>query len=209
MSALILCQECYSWAEPKSDVCPFCAVTLDPNQPDPTPESLQNLIGPIEFCLGEVITPRRLLPDRGMLYATRGGLLFVPHDLARSLKPPETWPASASLLWAAAALLWSPLAIAGALLRFKMTRPGEILLSIPRSLPEGNPSVAASQLMDDPGVFFVSRWSIRCIRRTWRGWTIDCRDRKPVLIRAIEPASFAANLHQAPSRSTWTAVIMG
>lgn len=209
MSALILCQECYSWAEPTSDVCPFCAVSLDPNQPDPTLESLEDLIGPIEFCLGEVTTPRRLLPDRGMLYGTRGGLLFIPHDLSRRVIPAQPWTASASLLWATAALLWSPLAIAGALLRFKTIRPAEILLPIPRPVPEGNPSAAASQLMDDPGVFFVPRRNIRCLRRTWRGWTIDCRDRKPIVLRPTQRDIFAENLQQEPCRSTWAAVTMG
>lgn len=209
MSALILCRECYSWAEPKADLCPICAVTLDLNQPDPTLETLEEAIGPIELCLGEVITPRKLLPDRGMLYGTSGGLLFVPHDLSRTTVPSQSWPASASLLWAVAAVLWSPLAVAGALLRFKMMQPREILLPVPRRLKEGESTVAAAQLMDDPGTFFIPRRSIRIIRRTWRGWTIDCHDRKPIWFRPTEPAAFIDRLRHAACRSSWAAAIMG
>jgi hypothetical protein len=208
MSALALCRECYSWAEPREDACPVCRGTLDLNQPDPTPEDLRDVIGRVERCLGEVTTPRKLLPDRGLLYLTSGGLFFLPHDVTRVPVLPAGWSASDSLMWALAALVWSPLAIAGALLRFKAAGLREIVIPIPRRLPSGDYELPASFLMDDPGSFFIPRRSVRLVRRTWRGWLVECRDRAPIRFRAKEPTAFAAGITNATYESSWAGIVM-
>lgn len=208
MSALVLCRECYSWAEPRGDSCPVCRGPLDLDQPDPTPEELRGLIGPVERCLGEVRTPRALLPDRGLLYLTSGGLLFLPHDVSRLAVAPAGWSASASLLWALASVVWSPLAVAGAIFRLRANRPREIVLPMPRRLAVGEAELPAAFLMDDPGAFFIPRRSVRLVRRAWRGWVVECGDRRPVKFRPAEPAAFAAGLEDAAGGSKWAGVVL-
>lgn len=208
MSALVLCRECYSWAEPREDACPVCRGMLDLSQPDPSPEDLRGVIGRVERCLGEVTTPRKLLPDRGLLYLTSGGLFFLPHDVSRLPVPPAGWSASASLMWALAAVVWSPLAIAGALLRLKANGPREVVIPIPRRVPSGDFEAPASFLMDDPGSFFIPRRSVRLVRRTWRGWLVECRDRSPVRFRPKDSAAFAAGVRDATCGTSWAGVVM-
>lgn len=208
MSALVLCRECYSWAEPREDLCPVCRGVFDLDQPDPTPEDLRGVIGRVERCLGEVTTPRKLLPDQGLLYLTDGGLFFLPHDVSRLSVPPAGWSASASLMWTLAAVLWGPLAIAGAVLRARASGPREVVIPVPRRLTNGDSEAPASFLMDDPGSFFIPRRSVRLVRRTWRGWSVECVDRRPVRFRPSTPAAFAAGLEDAADRSNWAGVVM-
>lgn len=208
MSALVLCRECYSWAEPREEACPVCRGTLDLNQPDPTPEDLRGVIGRVERCLGEVRTPRKLLPDRGLLYLTSGGLFFLPHDVARLSVSPAVWSASDSLLWAVAGLVWSPLALAGALLKLKGSGPREVVVPIPRRVPSGDFETPASLLMDDPGSFFVPWRSVRLVRRTWRGWIVECRDRAPVRFRPKQPLTFAQGVREAAYGTSWEGALV-
>lgn len=207
MSALVLCRECYSWAEPRGDACPVCRGTLDVDQPDPTPEDLRGAIGRVERCLGEVTTPRKLLPDRGLLYLTTGGLFFLPHDVSRLSIPTAGWSPWSSLLWGTAAVVWSPLTVAGAGARLKLAGPREIVLPMPRKLSAGDEESPAALLMDDPGTFFIPRGRVRLVRRAWRGWVIECSDRGAVRFRPMEPAAFAAGLEDAACGVGWGGVV--
>lgn len=207
MSALVLCRECYSWAEPRGDACPVCRGTLDVDQPDPTPEQLRDAIGRVERCLGEVATPRKLLPDRGLLHLTTGGLLFLPHDVSRLSIPAADWSPWSTLLWGAAAVVWSPLAVAGAVVRLRAAGPREVVVPVPRRLALGDDVSPAALLMDDPGAFFIPRGRVRLVHRTWRGWVVECSDRGAVRFRPREPAAFAAGLEDAACGAGWVGVV--
>ena len=83
--ALVLCQQCLFWVEPIAEQCPQCDYPIDLRAADPTIEELAAAIGPLIAALGPVRLSRATLPDRGQLYATGGGLFFVP-QLAEQIR---------------------------------------------------------------------------------------------------------------------------
>src|SRR5687767_2333358 len=110
MQSLLLCHECFDWAEPAHGHCPQCLSVVDAALPDPSPDELRRSLGDVLLRLGEVRLLRRRLPDRGLLYATTRGLYFVPHQV-RYVEETLPEPEGPGLWWALAAIVFTPVAI--------------------------------------------------------------------------------------------------
>jgi len=142
---------------------------------------------------------RSALPDRGLLYATGGGLFFVPQSVARVRMVPVERHSPRSML---SALLRAPLGILrrgvalGAWGAYRS--PMRVAIStheLPLLRPEDTDRLIPL-LMDDPGVFFFSRRSIRTIRRTFSGWALV---RPNNLTLRIKPLGDRAAFHKRMS----------
>ena len=75
---LVLCQGCFAWVEPHSQLCPECGIEIDLERPDLDRETLAGILGRPLMTLGSVRVDRRDLPSFGELIGTSTGLLFVP-----------------------------------------------------------------------------------------------------------------------------------
>ena len=178
-----LCHECYCWVDPREGRCPECWHAIDVARPDPASRDLEQVLGRIVARLGEVRVRRKLLPDRGTLYATTTGLLFLPHEpqhVTQMIQPGQTFE---SLLWLLASIAWSPLHIVSWWNRKAPPRPVQVRVLRPRSLTADDSPRLPAFLMQNPGVFFVSRKSIHGATRRFHVWRIDRRHASPVRIR--------------------------
>ena len=171
--ALLLCHECYWWGEPNQGRCPECWHALDASVPDPAPEALGQALGRLLSRVGEIRVNRNALPDRGTLYATTTGLLFLPHEPDRETRMVETGSATESLMWLLASLVWSPLHFLALWTRKRSVTPMHVRVFRPRRLTAADSSRLAEFLMQNPGVFFVPRKSIRSAVRRFNCWRID------------------------------------
>ncbi len=171
--ALLLCHECYCWVEPVEGRCPECAHGVDASIPDPAPSALEQTLGRIVARLGEVRVQRKNLPDRGTLFATTTGLLFLPHELDRVTRMVDAGPTPESLAWSLASLAWAPLQLLSLWPRKKQVKPIKVRVLRPVHLAAEESQRLPELLMQNPGVFFVPRKSIRTAVRRFRGWRID------------------------------------
>lgn len=181
--ALVLCQQCLSWVEPIAEQCPQCDYPIDLRTADPTLDDLAAAIGPLISRIGPVRILRAMLPDRGYLYATAGGLFFVPQSVERvRLVSAERGPhSSGSMLFGLArrslralrqaALLQSETAFGFGRSHQSSTRVEVSTHELPLLAPDEGARLPGL-LMDNPGAFFFSRRSIRTIRRTFSGWAL-------------------------------------
>jgi hypothetical protein len=217
--ALVLCQQCLSWVEPIAEQCPQCDYPIDLRTADPTLDELAATIGPLISRIGPVRILRATLPDRGSLYATAGGLFFVPQSVERvRLVPAERFPRSPRSILLA--LLRVPLRILrrGYVLQSDMgigrwsnqRSPLRVEVSnheLPLLGPEDSGRLSGL-LMDNPGAFFFSRRSIRAIRRTFSGWALMRPNNLALRIKPLgdretfhkQMAAFADELHEAVCR---------
>ena len=230
---LLLCPHCFTWGEPRSGSCPTCCGAVDADAPDPDAETLARTIGPVTHCLGEVFTPRRLLPERGLLYATGsaggggGGLFFLPHrPEVRLERPDDDGGFGGALVGTVAAAVWTPLMVLGPLWRLTRTRPRRRVVFEPVDVPadgaaadgaaDGVRPVApvrsadllAEHLVANPGAFFVPRRSVRFVRRRGRRWTVECLHRPALRFRALsDPRGVRANLEALDRTPRWCGVL--
>ena len=221
---LLLCPHCFTWGEPRAGCCPGCFGAVDADAPDPDAETLAALIGPVEHCLGEVFTPRRLLPDRGLLYATGpaggggaangGGLFFLPHRPEVRFERPgeEDGGLGGALVGTVAAAVWTPLVVLGPLWKLTRTRPRRRVVfepvDVPADPPRESAGLCAEHLMANPGAFFVPRDSVRSVRRRGRRWTVECLHRPAVRFRALsDPRGVRANFEALDRTTRWCGVL--
>jgi hypothetical protein len=175
--ALVLCQQCLSWVEPIAEQCPQCDYPIDLRTADPTAEELAAAIGPLISRIGPVRISRTALPGRGFLYATTGGLFFVPHSFERvRLVSAEHFRRSLrsiffGLLRAPSRILRRGVAH-GVWGRYRS--PMQVDISIHESplLGPDDGDRLPGLLMDNPGICFFSRRSLRAIRHTFSGWAL-------------------------------------
>ena len=211
--ALVLCQQCLSWVEPIAEQCPQCDYPIDLRAPDPTLEEIAVAIGPLVSQIGPVRVSRTSLPDRGVIYATAGGLFFVPEYVeCVRLIPAERYPRSVR------SVLLAPLRVPLRILRrgtlsglWGVYRsPMRVEISRIASPPLGpdDSDRLAGLLMDNPGVFFFARRSIRTIRRTFAGWTLMRANSLALRLRPLDDrasfhkqmTAFADEVHEAVCR---------
>jgi hypothetical protein len=196
--ALVLCQQCLSWVEPIAEQCPQCDYPVDLRAADPTLEELAVTIGPLVSRIGPVRIPRTALPDRGMLYATAGGLFFVP-DYVERVRLVSASRHPRSLRSVVLAPFRMPLRVLrrGALFGIWGGYRSPMRVEISRyDLPllgSEDGDRLASLLMDNPGVFFFARRSIRSIRRTFSGWALV---RPNNLTLRLKPLGDRASFHK-------------
>ena len=98
---LVLCQGCFAWVEPHSQLCPECGIEIDLERPDLDRETLAGILGRPLMTLGSVRVDRRDLPSFGELIGTSTGLLFVPRlhrrlngawEEVAATRLPSWWP---------------------------------------------------------------------------------------------------------------------
>jgi hypothetical protein len=171
--ALVLCQQCLSWVEPIAEQCPQCDYPIDLRTGDPTIEELAAAIGPLIAVLGPVRLSRATLPDRGQLYATGGGLFFVPQfaeqiRMVSADSSPRSRSTTRALLRAPLQLLRGGVALGAyrSPMRVEVSRH-----ELPVLGPDDGHRLPLL-LMDHPGAFFFGRRSIRTIRQTFAGWAV-------------------------------------
>ena len=145
---LLLCHDCYTWVEPADERCPLCQQTLDAGTPDPPLERLRQVVGRVEFGLGEVVVPRRMLPGRGMLYATTTGLLFVPHRVEHVVRT-DTAPPASSVMWTLAAMFWTPVLLIIPFVKLLRSSNPRVAILVPEFLPSGEGDRPAAALMEN------------------------------------------------------------
>lgn len=140
---------------------------------------------------------RKLLPECGMLYTTTNGLYFVPHRLEQETRM-ETGPtASEPLIWSLAALAWAPLTLVLPFVRNRNERPVQVTVLRPLFLSRADSDRLPVLLMENPGVFFLRRQSIRGWKRRRGHWTIQ-RDQGAAL--KLTPESDHQSVHRRMSQ---------
>src|SRR5580704_13656617 len=166
--ALVLCQQCLSWVEPIAEQCPQCDYPIDLRTADPTLDELAAAIGPLISRIGSVRILRATLPDRGLLYATAGGLFFLPQSVERvRLVPAERVARSPrSLLLASVRVtlrvlrrvaIWRSDLAVGPWRTYRSPMRVEISQhELPLLAPDEGERLPGL-LMDNPGAFFFSR----------------------------------------------------
>jgi len=197
--SLILCHQCFSWVEPLGEQCPQCDFPLDARAPDPSPEELSAAIGQFVRRIGECRIARAALPDRGSLYETTQGLFFVPHrleqvKLVRGEKPPRR------LRTVVAGWLKAPWRLLSGAPGGRRAARMEIAVDEHRPLGPEDSGKLSSLLMQNPGVFFLSRRSIDKVRWTLWGWTIS---RPNSLVLRLKPLVDRGRFHER--MSAWAA----
>ena len=198
--SLLLCHECYSWVEPSDGRCPDCWQPVDTSVPDPPLRALKTVIGELICPLGEIKVRRKMLPDRGMLYATTQGLYFLPHRLVRVMQLVETEDARTSFFWFLAAIAWTPLMFLLPLLKSVQAKPAQVDVFQPQFLTPAESHLLPEFLMQNPGVFFVPRESVRTIRRRRNTWTISRWRGSPLKLKPQDPANASgAGFHERMS----------
>jgi hypothetical protein len=162
---LLLCPECCQWREPIEGRCPECFGTLDVTATDPTLDAISQHLGALQSLIGEAELAREHLPPQGLLYATTGGLLFVPGE-------------SPVIVFGQSAQAWdqqsdrSALGLVQKAVSYLLRRPPARRFACERrecELAVGDRFGIAELLRNDPGVWFLSRARISNWRYV-RGW---------------------------------------
>jgi len=199
-----LCHECFSWVEPTGERCSQCQLVLDVSAPDPPLRWFEEAIGDLHCQIGEVHVRRRMLPDRGMLYATANGLFFLPHQLAESAAPADPDAVETSLLWTVASLVWTPFAIVLPFVKAQLMQSAMIPVFEPHLLKQEDSHLLPVLLMQNPGVFFVPNRSIRLIRRQRTQWRIDRTAGPPLKLNPVDgKKSFQRKMAELVHSRAW------
>lgn len=184
--SFLLCRQCYTWVDPPEDGrCPECERIIDSGMPDPPLHKLQAEIGEIVSRAGEVRVQRKMLPDQGMLYVTTEGLFFLPHRLEQVPRMVESTADTAAIMWSLAAVAWTPLALVLPLMRSKRRTIGSVPVFRPQLITRDQSRLLPVLLMENPGVFFVPRNSIRIISRRHHTWRLERWQGTPIMLKAI------------------------
>ena len=182
--SFLLCHECYAWVEPRGDRCSHCGQIVDPEATDPPLSTLAAAIGDLRHLVGEIRVRRKRLPELGLLYATSQGLLFVPHRTVYAMQTVEGQGAGASLFWTLATAVWSPLMLVAPFVRTRRTQEQAVPVADPQYLEPDDSSRLPELLMEDPGVFYIPRRTIRSLRRRRHTWTVERALATPLKFRA-------------------------
>jgi hypothetical protein len=177
---------------------------MDVSTPDPPLRWFEEAIGDLQCQLGSVHVRRRLLPDRGMLYATANGLFFLPHQLAKSAAAADHDAVETSLLFAVASLVWTPFAIVLPFVKAQLMQSAMSPAFEPHLLNQEDSHLLPMLLMQNPGVFFVPNRSIRLIRRKRMQWRIDRVTGPPLRINPVdEKRIFQQKMTEFVSARAW------
>jgi len=205
---LLLCHACFTWVLPRNDDCPECGRRIKLGEPDPPRSTLQEILGNVMFPIGRVRVRRKLLPERGLLYATTTGLFFLPDrqrdevsaggrsEAGRTslLATVRSWPLIRALPFIGG---MRPSSQSGDDLRPQLLQPNES-----RRLVEF--------LMENPGVFFVPRRSVRAMTRRFGRWTIRRIDGSRVRLKPETDAGlFHPKMYQLMESESWRPVVRG
>jgi hypothetical protein len=165
------------------------------------------LIGDIVHPLGEVRVPRRLLPEYGTLYATRNGLYFLPHATEDVTHLVERRAPHASLWWTLASLLWSPLVFVVPFVKARELKESPVRVLRPQRLTPADSSRLPELMMENPGVFFVPRRSIRQVQRRRQRWIIDRTPARPLKLTVeSDRGDFQERLSDLFADTSWQSV---
>ncbi len=165
---LLLCPECCQWREPVEGRCPVCAGSLDLAIPDSSSETIAEVIGDLQGLLGEADVSRGDMPERGRLWGTTNGLLFVPCESRVIVFTNDDRTGSAirpGRLGRWIDRWWSRLSGREPTARFACERrANEFAVSDRLALAE--------LLRSDPGILFWSRGTIATWRRQRGQWEL-------------------------------------
>lgn len=102
---IAFCEACYSWNHLENDGCAECGKVMYLTDLDPVLEEVNAHVGPIISPLGSLQINRSELPQRGFMWTTASGLLFVPY----LIKDREHFvvPGQSESSWLSSALLSS------------------------------------------------------------------------------------------------------
>lgn len=180
--ALLLCHDCFTWIEPRNDRCPDCECAVESSTPDPSTFELQETIGGIVNALGQVVVARRRVPNRGILYQTTNGLVFIPHQTEK-ITQMDDGGGGMAMAWTIAALIWSPLMLVLPFVRPKQPKIKQVQVAFPQVVTSDQSHRLAGMLMANPGVFFIPRRAVRALRRRRSAWLIERMHAVAVRIR--------------------------
>lgn len=208
--SFLLCHECLTWIEPYDGRCPECVSVVEASAPDPSRIALETAIGELLGRIGEVRIRRRMLPDRGTLYCTTNGLFFLPHSMENVELLVESRRVHPASLWRLAAAVWWPLMF---VLPFVKTRQVETRMTrivCPHILSADDGLQLPDLLMENPGVFFISRKSVRTIARRWNAWIIRRKQGAPLRLRPESNARvFHTRMADLVASEPWQHVALG
>ena len=196
---IVLCQQCLSWIEPQSELCPDCACPVVLDQPDPDLGTLARIMGKPLMILGATRVERSTLPSFGELIGTPEGVLFLPR-LHRRLN--GAWEGVASTRLPG----WWPFRGDHTSPKFLdwLRRPTGVKVLEPTQEvePEQIPTSLPERLLDSPGAFFAERRFIRAISGRKR---IVKLDRSPfrsiTLVDETEDCSLCTSLNSLVLRT--------
>jgi len=204
----LLCHDCYSWVEPINDRCPACQSLVLTSSPDLPERVLQELIGDEVHRLGEVRVERRLLPDTGFLYATERGLCFVPHRVDQESQLIVVEDVESSVMWSLASLAFTPLVVVLPFVKKKGLKEKQVSVLRPPPVKSPERSRLPELLMQNPGVFFIPRGSIRRAGRRWNRWRIDRTEGFSMKFSPIrDRRSFHVRVAECVESGSWTETI--
>uniref|UniRef100_A0A7C2JX11 Uncharacterized protein n=1 Tax=Schlesneria paludicola TaxID=360056 RepID=A0A7C2JX11_9PLAN len=157
---IVLCQQCWAWVPSQGEQCPECHQALDLDVPDPSPAQLAERLGEAVCRIAAVQLDRRKLPQRGRLWGTTAGLLFLPELMVLadgSLADPLEAGDSGSWSWFG---LWR-----------RSNR--RFSTSWEEDLPPAEPWDVAAAFLDRPGAAFFAREEIVRLWNRGRTWTLQ------------------------------------
>ena len=172
MMSFLLCSECFGWVQPRDGHCANCLAQMDSARPDPPLTLLRASLGDVLQRLGDVRVSRRVLPERGLLYATTTGVFFLPHEVEQITQVTEQ-RVGPSILWSIAALVWSPLSLVIPFLRTKRLREVSREVYRPLLLTTSQSDLLPELLMENPGAFFVPARHVRHVVRRRDKWIFE------------------------------------
>ena len=192
MMSFLFCQECFTWVNPHNEHCPECMAIVDQTRSDPPFAQLRTTLGDVVMRLGEVRITRRLLPERGLLYATTRGLYFLPHQIDEITeyvehRVPPSW------LWYMAAFVFVPLRLIIPFLRTKQLKEVQVHVYRPQLLTAAESDLLPELMMDNPGAFFVPLRVVRMVEFKRDRWIIE---RFPGSKIAFQPDADARKFHE-------------
>jgi hypothetical protein len=208
---LLLCHACFTWVLPRNDDCPECGRRIKLGDPDPPRSTLEKILGNVLFPIGRVRVRRKLLPERGLLYATTTGLFFLP-DQQQDEAPSRVFSVERGVVSRILTIFRN---------RVFPKKPdflpcratskvdgGDDLR--PQLLQPNESRRLVDFLMENPGVFFVPRQSVRAMTRRFSRWTIQRVDGSRVRLKPETDARlFHPKMYKLLKSESWQQVARG
>lgn len=191
MWSLLLCGECFSWVVPVKGHCPECLAALSPDIPDPSIETLRNVIGELQHQIGYCRAVRRGGDVPGTLYLTSGGLFFIPHRI-ETTKERDEEPPSKSIFVILGETMFPLLRVFTFFHGLsRKNRLVNVTTFYPMLLLPEDGLMLPELLMSNPGAFFLPRERVQAFYYSRGKWTIDrTRGKNLVLLEDPEDRQF-------------------
>lgn len=208
---LLLCHACFTWVLPSGGDCPECGRRIRLGDPDPPRSTLEEILGDVLFLIGRVRVRRKLLPDRGLLYATTTGLFFLPNQ-QQDESPVGGFEVVRVFLYRVLRVFRNPV--------FQKTSgfsPRCATSTVvcdddlrPHILQPNESGRLVELLMENPGVFFVPRQSVRAMTRRFNCWTIRRLDGSCVRLKPEQDTRlFHSKMYKLLESDSWRQVTGG